>query len=170
MRRYLSREALGCAFLLVALSGCRKEDKSAPIAGGSPWMSHIAVAVDSAFIMAPNVVTPNSDGINDAFMVVLRNLTTVQTTVLFLDGATAFSSTALHPIWDGLDSTDLGRYRVFITATSTSGIHLSANSYLDLIDYGTSNCLSFGGVPVTADQFDERIFNVSYPTQDIFCP
>lgn len=153
----------------VALTSCRKDDRPEPTGGGSPWMSHIAVADDSAFVMAPNVVTPNSDGINDVFMVVGRNVTAMQTTVMFLDGEPAFSSSSLQPVWDGLDSTDLGRYRVFITATSTSGIALSANSYLDLIDYGSSTCLSFTGVPVTADQFDPRFFDVSFPTQDIFC-
>lgn len=132
-------------------------------------MSHIAVATDSAFIMAPNVVTPNSDGINDAFHAYGRNVTTMQTTIMFLDGGTAFSSTSLYPIWGGLDSTDLGRYRVFISATSTSGIAISANSYLDLIDYGSSTCLTFAGIPVTGDQLDPRLFDVSYPTQDIFC-
>lgn len=132
-------------------------------------MSHIAVAADSAFIMAPNVVTPNSDGINDVFIVVGRNVTAMQTTVLFLNGETAFASSSLQPVWDGLDSTDLGRYRVFISATSTSGMALSANSYLDLIDYGSSTCLTYAGVPVTGDQLDPRFFDVSYPTQDIFC-
>jgi len=132
-------------------------------------MSHIAVATDSAFIMAPNVVTPNSDGINDSFHAYGRNVTAMRTTVLFLNGDPAFSSSSLQPIWDGLDSTDLGRYRVHINAITTSGMPLSATSYLDLVDYGASSCIALPGVPVTGDQFDPRLFDVSYPTQDIFC-
>jgi hypothetical protein len=162
-------QLLFCLATCAALVSCRKDDTPAPSGGGTPWMSHIAVAVDSAFILAPNVVTPNHDGINDVFHAYGRNVTAMSTMVMFLNGEPAFSSTSLYPVWADLDSTDLGRYRVIITATSTSGVVLSATSYLDVIDYGTSTCLPFQGLPVTGDQLDPRLFGVTYGTQDVFC-
>lgn len=154
---------------IAVLVSCRKDDTPPPSGGGTPWMSHIAVAADSAFILAPNVVTPNNDGINDVFHAYGRNVTAMSTMVMFLNGEPAFSSTSLYPVWADLDSTDLGRYRVIITATSTSGVVLSATSYLDVMDYGPSACLPFDGLPVTGDQFDPRLFGISYSTQEVFC-
>lgn len=158
-------------FMLICATAisCREDEQPAPSVGGPTWMSHIAVAADSAFVMAPNVVTPNGDGLNDAFQVVARHVTTMRTSILFPDGGTAFASTSLHPVWSDLDSTDLGRYQVIITATSISGMVLSATSHLDVIDYGPSACLTVDGVPVTGDQFDPRLFGVTYDTQEVFC-
>lgn len=155
--------ALFAAALLV--SGCEKEPPSA----GVPGYTHIAVGVDSAFFQAPNVVTPNGDGINDAFMVSAYNMATLHTAVLRLNGDTAFGSTSTNPVWSNLDSTDLGRYYVHIVGTSLSGHELSGYGYLDILAYGTGPCLHFMGTPVTGDQFDPRIFGVSYPSNDIFC-
>ena len=93
----------------------------------------------------------------------------MQTTDLILNGASAFSSSSLQPVWDTLDSKDIVRYRVHLSALGTSGAPLTANSYLDLIDYGASSCLSYSGVPVSADQFDPWFFGETYPTQEIFC-
>lgn len=155
--------------LVLAISpGCKKET-NAPTAGGAPWMSHIAAAVDSAFIQAPNVVTPNADGVNDVFHVVMRNVTSAQTTVLRLTGETVFNSSSLQPVWDDLDSTDLGRYQVKVSATSISGSLIAAQSYLDVIAYSEDLCLPYSGSAATGDQFDPRVFGVTFPTNEIFC-
>lgn len=133
-------------------------------------MGHIELSADSACAQAPNVVTPNADGINDVFQVYTKNIASMQTTVQRLNGEVVFNSTALWPSWDELDSTDLGRYRVVVQATSTSGITLSGASYLDLLDYDANVCLPYAGTPITPDQFDPRICGVTYQTNDIFCP
>lgn len=132
-------------------------------------MGHIKLSTDSACAQAPNVVTPNADGINDVFFVSTKNITSMQTSVHRLSGEVVFHSTSLWPSWDGLDSTDLGRYRVVVQATSTSGITLSGSSYLDLLDYDANMCLQHAGTPVTGDQIDPRICGVTYATNDIFC-
>ncbi len=155
---------LGLA-LLACATGCKKEH-TGPALAASPY---IAIQIDTAFIMAPNVVTPNGDGINDAFMVVVTNITTLNTTVLHMNGDTAFHSTSLHPVWSDLDSTDLGRYSVTIHGVSTSGHDLYGNGLLDLLDYHGEPCLPYSGTPVTGDQFDPRVFGVSYPSNDIIC-
>ncbi|MBP8823668.1 MAG: hypothetical protein KBH07_08495, partial [Flavobacteriales bacterium] len=134
------------------LLGCAT-DQVAPAPSG-PVATHIAVQVDSAYIMAPNVVTPNADGVNDIFTVIAVNVVWMNSTVRRMNGDTAFHSTSPTPVWDELDSTDLGRYSVSIAALSTSGHHLSGHGFLDVLSYAGGPCLIYAGTPVTMDQFD----------------
>jgi hypothetical protein len=157
-------------FLLVLNSACNDHDPPPLPSSGIPGMSHILLSVDSACVQGPNVVTPNSDGVNDGFHLLAKHVTLLQTLIIAPDGSVAFSSNSLWPSWEGLDSTDPGRYRVQVHAITTSGIELSGWSYLDLMTYDASMCLEHNGTPVTGDQFDPRICGVNYPTQDIFCP
>lgn len=150
---------------LVCSTGCKKEH----LVQGPAVSTHIAVQVDSAFIQAPNLVTPNYDGINDIFTVVAANVVQMNTVVRRLNGDTAFHSTSLLPVWDELDSTDLGKYSVTIHAVSTSGHHLSGQGTLDVLLYGGEPCLNYAGTPVTGDQFNPRQFGAIWPSADIFC-
>ncbi|MBL7951738.1 MAG: gliding motility-associated C-terminal domain-containing protein [Flavobacteriales bacterium] len=152
------------------LTSCQDEDIPSPSSTAVPWTSHAAVQVDTAFIMAPNLVTPNRDGINEVFHVISRHCTDLRTDVFRMNGSMAFGSDDLHPVWSGIDSTDLGRYRVHLQATSTSGQLLVAHSYLDIMDYSGADCLSFQGTPITGDQFDPRVFGVTYASIENFCP
>lgn len=133
-------------------------------------MNHIQLSVNSACVQAPNALTPNADGINDHFVVYATNITGLQTTIFRTNGTVAMSSTDPYPVWSDLDSTDVGRYRVIIQATTTSGITLSGWSHLDVLAYDANMCLHHSAQPVTGDQFDPRICGVTYATNDIFCP
>lgn len=158
------------SFASTLLTSCREEDEPTPSNGsGTPWTSYPSASVDSAFIQAPNVVTPNADGINDVFFVSMLNVTSAQTTIENLDDQTVFSSTSLYPVWDDLGEADLGRYRVQITAMSVSGHPLTAQRFLDLVTYDGGTCISYSGSPATGDQFDPRTFGITYPSNDIFC-
>jgi hypothetical protein len=157
--------------LVVILLGCRKEESNErPISGTPiPFMDHIAIQTDSAFIMAPNLVTPNADGLNDEFSVIGRYVSAMETEVMAINGSIAFYSTSLNPVWSDIDSSDVGRYRVTVTATSLSGVDLSGRSDLDIMLYGQDTCLLFDGTPITSDQLDPRAFGVSYSTNEVFC-
>ena len=156
--------------LLVALCGCTK-DAAALRGGGGPRSGHIELAVDSTCVQAPNLFTPNGDGVNDVFHVLAQHLASIHITVLNMAGDTVHVSDALHAnSWDGTDTTDHGPYTVHVEALSLSGHLLQGESPLHRLDYGTEACLAYPGSPVTGDQFDSRICGVTYPTQEIFCP
>lgn len=156
--------------LLTTLIGFRDNDPVVPSSGGISYMSHIELSVDSACAQVPNVLTPNGDGINDIFIVLAKNMASLQTTIHSSNNSVVFSSNALWPSWVP-DSTELGRYRVVVTGTSLAGVPLSGWSYLDVLVYtGTNTCLPFNGIPVTPDQFDPRICGVTYASNDNFCP
>ena len=164
------RPELAITLLVLGLStGCTKDEQPVGSNGGTPWMGYVAVSVDSAFIMAPNVVTPNADGINDDFSVIGRHVSSMQCSVLNAEGVVVFSSQSHFPVWNDLDTTDLGRYNIYVSAVSLSGVALAAQSDLYVMDYNTNMCLPFTGTPVTIDQLDPRIFGVTYPTNEIFC-
>ncbi|MCC6541836.1 MAG: gliding motility-associated C-terminal domain-containing protein [Flavobacteriales bacterium] len=78
-------------------TGCRKDSTEPSV----PAPSYIAAQVDSAFIQAPNVMTPNADGINDLFSVSARNMVSLRTTIERMNGDTVFWSDSMYPVWAG---------------------------------------------------------------------
>mgnify|MGYP002682953483 CR=1 FL=1 len=55
---------VGMALSLSVLSACRKDRD---VQGGGSGASYLSLSIDSACIQAPNVFTPNGDGLNDRF-------------------------------------------------------------------------------------------------------
>lgn len=163
----MNSKTLATAVLCVAFctTGCRKETSQGP---SQP--SYIAMRVDSCMVQAPNLVTPNADGVNDVFTVMTMNVASLRTTILNAAGDTSFYSDALAPVWSDLDSSDQGHYRVHVKAISTSGITLLGNAPLAVMYYPYTDCLSYTGIPVTGDQFDPREWGLTYPSQEHFCP
>ena len=159
------------AALVVLCMGCGKDDDTPPVNGGTPWLDHIELSVDSACVQAPNVFTPNHDGMNDHFVVVTKNIVAVQITLFSSDGQLLRTTQDVQDTWTMLGAEEVGNtYRVLVQAVTTSGQTLTGQSYLRLLDYSPGNCIHFTGTAVTADQFDPRICGIAYPTNDIFCP
>jgi len=153
------------------VGGCRKDRGLPPNGnGGMPGPSHLELSVDSACVQAPNVFTPNGDGINDVFVVYARNIDSIQVRILNSFGQEVAGSSEPYLFWDGSDTTGIGPYTVQVHAITTSGVTLSGASTLTRLDYGTGPCLSYSGTPVCGDQLDPRICGPTYPTNDVFCP
>jgi hypothetical protein len=60
--------------LAVLAVGCRK-DPAPP--SGAALSTYIRLTADTACLRAPNTITPNGDGINDRFLVSVKNITEV---------------------------------------------------------------------------------------------
>lgn len=135
----------------------------------SDYNNHLELSVDSACIQAPNIITPNGDGINDVFYVLCYNVASFQ--VRIKNSSNAFVVVSSDPtfVWNGRDSTGSGPYSVEVEATSTSGIPMFGRSSLTILDYGNGTCLNYEGRPVSGDQLDPRICGISYPSHDVFC-
>jgi hypothetical protein len=154
---------------LALLTSCGKDDEQTQPSGGTPWMNHLELSLDSACVLAPNVFTPNFDGINDRFVVVGSNMASLNVEVRNSQNTIVFTSDDLSPMWDGTDSTGTGPYSVLVSGTTMSGVFLSGQSSLTALDYNGALCLTYAGDPVAGDQFDPRICGVTYPSNDIFC-
>ncbi|MCB0794563.1 MAG: hypothetical protein KDB88_07475 [Flavobacteriales bacterium] len=167
MDRFLVRFAFVIVSLLI---GCREDVPVPPTDANAPFMAFLALQQDSAFIMVPNVITPNGDGINDILRVVHRNMVEVHMQVRGPDGLLVLSTSGHSPTWAPEDPPILGRYSVLVSGTTTSTTILAAQSALYVLDYGPSSCLEFDGTPVSGDQLDPRVFDVQYPSNEVFCP
>ncbi|MBL7965199.1 MAG: gliding motility-associated C-terminal domain-containing protein [Flavobacteriales bacterium] len=162
---------LSAALLALACAGagCEKEDPS-PSPGGPPLPDHLEISVDSACVQAPNVFTPNGDGMNDRFFVTFTNITEIHVQIRNATGDLVFAYHDLFGYWDGEDSTGTGPYSVGVHALTTSGITLTGAASLTRLSYGSAPCLSFHGNPVCGDQFDPRTCGPVYDTNEVFCP
>ncbi len=160
-------QALLPVLLLVAMSSCRK-DSGMPKGGGGPWLNHIELSVDSACVQAPNVITPDGDGVNDVFVVYARNVASISISIHNAQGDPVFSTDNAHTPWHG-DVDANGPYTVHVAAFTTSGQALSGTSPLHVLGYGPEGCVAFNGSPVCGDQFDPRLCGVVYGTNDVFC-
>jgi hypothetical protein len=152
----------------VAVVGCRKD----PVALGGifPRMAHIELAVDSACVQAPNVFTPDGDGVNDVFVVYARNIVEIEVRILDADGEALLVYTDPLTGWNGSAPSGNGPYTVQVQAMTTSGVTLTGQAPLTILSYGNDNCLSHLGTPVCGDQLDPRLCGPVYATHDVFCP
>lgn len=154
--------------ICMAMAGCRKD----PLIGGYgfPRMAHIELGVDSACIQAPNVFTPDGDGINDVFFVHARNV--VQITVRILDAEDQEIMAYNDPltVWNGLEPAGTGPFTVQVQAETTSGNTLTGQAPLTILGYGDNPCLGYDGTPVCGDQLDPRLCGPVHATNEVFCP
>lgn len=125
--------------------------------------------MDSACVQAPNVITPNGDGITDVFHVLVRNIVTVRMVIINSEGDTVHVSEDPNVGWNGTDTTGQGPFAVHVEALSTSGQVLQGTSELHALGYGLAPCLTYPGIPVCGDQLDPRICGPTYPTHEVFC-
>lgn len=154
--------------LAVLCAACNKEDH-VRWGGGSLSTTHIELAVDSACVQAPNVITPDGDGINEAFFVFSKNVVSLEVRIKDSANELVIEFTDPNFGWNGADSTGIGPYTVEVRATSTSGISLFGKSSLTILEYGNGSCLNYEGTPVTGDQLDPRICGISHPSHEVFC-
>lgn len=163
--------ALPALFVLViGLVGCRPE-RTPPMAADHAWHTRI----DSACLMVPNVITTNWDGINDQFIPVTYNVTSVQFGVRDAQLRPVFSHTGFGG-WDGrlADGTvaPSGIYLVSVQATTTSGNILRITAPLRVVRHPGTDCLPAGITLVSPDMLDPRRCGELLPTNDllIVCP
>lgn len=153
------------------LAGCRKDDAAqVAVPGVPPAPTHIQLAVDSFCVQAPNVITPNGDGINDRFHVVSRWMTDLTVVITTATGDTVHVDQGVNNAWQPAEGATAGPYIVRVRATTTSGQMLQGQGSLHLLAYGASGCLPFIGMPVTGDQLDPRLCGPAYDTNELFCP
>ena len=161
------------AFLALPFTACKKETKG----GGSGVLldQHVQLSMDSLCVQAPNVFTPNGDGMNDIFVVQCRNSTAFNIIIRNEADSVVFSSTNQNGAWRGIDPTvndsvpTAGKYHFTISVTGTSGAQLSGNYAVYVVPDFSTPCFSALVPPVFGDQFDPRICGITYPSNDVVC-
>lgn len=88
-------------------------------------------------ITAPNVITPNNDGLNDTFILEWMNLTSLRLVILNRWGNTIYDVTSadllnMTPSWDGGNATD-GVYFYRYEGIGVAGQELDGHGFLHLV-------------------------------------
>jgi len=80
-------------------------------------------AFDVSKLHVPDVITPNGDGLNDAFRVVGYNVTNLSFRIYRLDGSLVYEGSGQNESWDGMDSQNPfgDKYYVEVTAIKSNG-------------------------------------------------
>ncbi|MFZ1332636.1 MAG: gliding motility-associated C-terminal domain-containing protein [Flavobacteriales bacterium] len=136
---------------------------------------HLYLFADTSCIQAPNVFSPNGDGINEELYVVIRNLTTYEMLVTTQAGDTMYYAQNGFTVWDGIDSTltDVPDspipYNLTISGTTTSGVELNGTATVYKVVDIFNHCISPLEAPICGDQFDPRICGIPYATNDFYC-
>lgn len=89
-------------------------------------------------VSAPNVITPNGDGVNDVFELAVTNSTEIELIILNRWGNVVYKSVDANPIWDGKtpNGTDANggtyffRYTIF---AATEELNIEGQGFLELI-------------------------------------
>lgn len=150
------------------LTACRQDEAlSGP---EPPQPAYILLSVDTACVMAPNIFTPDGDGMNDQFVVVTKNIVELSVTVRNTGGEEVIAFNDLYPQWDGAGHLPNEVFTVSVEALSASGVTLSGTAPLTILAYGSDSCLTHAGPSITGDQFDPRLCGPVYATQEVFCP
>ncbi len=163
-------------FLLILLGlfgACKKETKG----GGSGIFldQHLQLSVDSLCVQAPNVFTPNGDGMNDIFVVQSRNATAFSLTIRNESDSVVFISSNWNHGWNGIDTTvngsapTTGRYHCSVSVTGTSRAQLSGDYAIYVVPDPSAPCFNPVTAPVFGDQFDPRLCGPAYPSHDVVC-
>jgi gliding motility-associated-like protein len=88
-------------------------------------------------ITAPNVLTPNNDGINDVFLLNMLNIKEVNLTILNRWGNLIYSGTGLNASWDGKTQEGLpageGVYFYMYSATGMQNESFEGHGFVHLI-------------------------------------
>ena len=88
-------------------------------------------------ITAPNVLTPNNDGINDVFLLNMLNIKEVNLTILNRWGNLVYSGTGLNASWDGKTQEGLpageGVYFYMYSATGMQNESFEGHGFVHLI-------------------------------------
>lgn len=154
-------------------SACKKETKG----GGAGIIlgGHLQLSVDSLCVQAPNIFTPNGDGIDDVFQIQCRNATAFSLTIHNAVDSVVFSTSDPNEDWAGIDPTvndslpTTGHYHYTVHVTGTSGAQLSGSCDLYVVPDLSTPCFNALVPPVFGDQFDPRICGPAYETNDAVC-
>ena len=155
------------------VSACKKEEKGG--GAGIVLAEHLQLSVDSLCVQAPNIFTPNWDGIDDVFWIQCRNATTFSLTIRNAVDSVVFSTSDQNEGWKGIDPMvndslpTAGRYQYTVHVTGTSGAQLSGNSEVYVVPDLSTPCFSSLVPPVFGDQFDPRICGIAYTSNDVVC-
>lgn len=155
------------------ITGCQKEStvfRSAPTLD-----TPLHLQLDSTCLHAPNVITPNGDGINDRFGVIAgESSQTFSMTITNPNGTVVFSTTEDYSSWSGFDAEFNDEngpipYLYDLSLVTSAGTAHQVTKVFHVVRDIYNECITSDVAPEFGDQYDPRRCDIPYATSDLVC-
>lgn len=161
--------------LLVFIIACQKTNNIGP---SNYSDGHLRIVNDTCCLYLPNIFTPDSNGRNDTYYAIGKNLTSFLMEVKDTNSNLLFTSSVLSNGWDGMFGNTLQAetfYESHIVASFTCGTTIDTNLYFYLGQNNSTGCIP-KYTTTTPLYFGDQVDPVApcyfppYPSGDTLCP
>lgn len=174
----MKKLALFIVILTLATSCVKSKYKKNCCTGSISILAEGYSNTDSVYLVAPNAFTPNADGINDVFALIMKGIDSTSFTLVisqgdsFINDEEVFNSNDDGFIWDGTNNGKKvrpGVYSYEFSALTYNSEYIYGEGELCLIEYdyttGIKNCSSC----YFSDQFDPSTHTFTLSTSETYC-
>jgi hypothetical protein len=165
----------GSIFLAILfLAGCRKGEELPFSRQPATLDTPLHIQMDSMCLHAPNLITPNGDGINDRFFVLMGESPRSHSLTITNPNGTIVFTTTDQESWSGYDAEFIHEpgpipYLYELQIITAGGISHSAKKVFHVVRDGRKECITGAVAPEFGDQYDPRRCDVPWPTNDQVC-
>jgi hypothetical protein len=166
-----------CLFLVVMavlLTACQKDKPLIGKRQAATLDTPLHMQMDSACLHAPNLITPNGDGINESFLVIFGEAPQSRSLVITNPNGTIVFSTTAEAQWSGYDAEFIDEsgpipYLYHLEFVTAGGNAQQVSKVFHVIRDLNNECITADVPPLFGDMLDPRRCDIPYQTNDAVC-
>lgn len=159
---------------VVLLAACRKGEPLIGKRSASTLDTPLHLQLDTACLHAPNLITPNGDGINDRFIMVIGEEPASFNLTITNPNGTVVQSSIVNHGWSGFDAEFIDEpgpvpYLYDLHIITNEGTEHHVSKVFHVIRDVEGECITNGIAPLFGDMLDPRRCDIPYQTNDHVC-